>query len=57
VNWTYLVGSSLSLTQYLIEALLEQFLEAFSMLLGGIVQWAPAKGISGKVEGPLEVVV
>jgi hypothetical protein len=57
VSLTYFVGSDLSLTQYLVEALLEQFLEPFSMLLGGIIQRAPAKGISGEIEGSFEVVI
>ena len=57
MSLTYFVGSDLSLTQYLVEALLEQFLEPFSMLFGGIVQRAPAKGISREIEGSFEVVV
>jgi hypothetical protein len=57
VSLTYLAGSDLSLTQYLVEALLEQFLESLSILFGCIVQRAPAEGISGEIEGSFEVVV
>jgi hypothetical protein len=54
---TYLVGRSLSFILYLIETLLEEFLETFTLLFGGVIQWTPAKSISGEVESTLEVVV
>lgn len=54
---TYLVGRSLPFILYLIETLLEEFLETFPLLFGGIIQWTPAKSISGEVESTLEVVV
>jgi hypothetical protein len=40
-----------------IETLLEEFLETFPLLFGGIIQRTPAKSISGEVESTLEVVV
>jgi hypothetical protein len=54
---TYLAGSRLSFLQDLIEALLEEILEPFSMFIRGVTQRPPAKGISGKVESALEVVI
>ena len=57
MNLAYLAGSDLSLAQYLVEALLEQFLESLSMLFGCIIQRAPAEGISAEIEGSFEVVV